>query len=105
MFNYLIETQEEFGHGTHGYIKCAERARQAAVTQPDAAVAHGLLAALAEDFIDRNERMAVTSADTEAARGQFAQAIAVLENAYASADAAAILAALNRVAATRYQQD
>ena len=105
MFTYLIETQEEFGHGTHGYIKCAERARQAAVDQPNAAVAHGLLAALAEDFIDRNERMAVTSADTEAARGQFAAAIELLQKAYDTADAGAILAALNSIAAARYQQD
>ena len=104
MFNYLLETQEEFGHGTHGYIKCAERARQAAVDQPSAAVAHGLLAALAEDFIDRNERMAVTSADTEAARGQFAAAIERLQKAYDTADASAILAALNSIAAQRYQQ-
>ena len=104
MFNYLIETQEEFGHGTHGYIKCAERARQAAVAQPDAAVAHGLLAALAEDFIDRNERMAVTSADTETARGQFTDAIELLQTAYNAADATAILAALNSIAAARYQQ-
>ena len=104
MFNYLMETQAEFGHGTHGYIKCAERARQAAVDQPKAAVAHGLLAALAEDFIDRNERMAVTSADTDAARSQFASAIALLQNAYDTADATAILQALNSVAAARYQQ-
>ena len=48
--------------------------------------------------------MAVTAGDTEAARSQYAAAIALLEKAYDGSDAATILDALNTATIARYQR-
>lgn len=105
MFSQLLEAQKKYGHGTHGYEKCAEMSRQAAASQPEYAAAYTLLAVLAEDFIDRTERMAVSSTETASAFAKYSDAVALLDKAYAAADATEILAALNTMAASIHAAD
>jgi hypothetical protein len=105
LFKHLLEAQEKYGHGTHGYAKCAEMSREAAANQPECAAAYTLLAMLAEDFIDRTERMAVSSTETASAFAKYSDAVALLDDAYKASNAADILAALNTMAASIHATD
>ncbi|MBR9651527.1 hypothetical protein [Thalassovita aquimarina] len=98
MFIELADIIAENGKGIHAFRKCAGVAREKAAASPDQAVAYFLLAALAEDFIESNERMAITVAHTIAAFEQFSDTAAQLEDVFGGGKPAEVLAAVNRIA-------
>jgi hypothetical protein len=105
MFGYFMNALEEKGHGINGCRQSVALACQAAVNHPDAAAAHYLLSTLAEDFIDRHERMPVSAADLQTTFVKFSKAVAVLEAAFATEEPKAIWTALNTVATIRLSQN
>lgn len=103
MFADLITILEDNGKGIHALRKSATEAYARAALHPDRAAPWYLMAALAQDFIDSNERMAVS---TDKVRQQFelmTRHAALLDDAYASGDGAAQLTAINTVAASLTQ--
>lgn len=99
MYADLIDILAANGKGIHAYRKCADRARELATGSAERAAAYFLLAALAEDFIDFNERMATTTAQTNAVFDRFSEWAKTLDKASDESDQAAQLAALNGIAA------
>ena len=96
MFATLIDTLRDKGRGVHAYRSVADAALARARTEPATAAAWQLLAALAEDFLERYERMPLSSAELEAAFTRFAGHAEAFDAA--AATPAAMLAALNAAA-------
>lgn len=99
MFASLIDTLEERGRGIHAYRAVAEAGFAKAKSEPDRAAGHYLLARLAEDFVEVNERMPLPASVIDGMFQRLAGAARDLDQAYAAGDSTAILAVLNRVAA------
>lgn len=99
MYADLIDILAANGKGIHAYRKCADRARELAAGTAERAAAYYLLAALAEDFIDFNERMATTTAQTNAVFERFSDWAKRLDTTSDEGDPAAQLAVLNDIAA------
>ncbi|MFV0334491.1 MAG: hypothetical protein ACK5JR_10540 [Tropicimonas sp.] len=100
MFKDLITILEENGKGIHALRKGAQAARARAAAEPDRAAAWTLMALRAEEFIDANERMAITAGQTKTLFEQIATETARLDTAFAGADAGEKLAVLNDIAAS-----
>lgn len=98
MFTELVKTLEKNGKGIHAYRKCADRARELAMSSPDLAASYFLLAAMAEDFVEFNERMATTTVQSNAVFERFAGNAALLDDAFGDGDPGKMLTMLNRIA-------
>ena len=98
MFADLISVLEENGKGIHALRKCAEEAYKRARDDADRSAAWILMASLAEDFIDANERMAVSTAHIQGQFELMSDHADLLDRVYASTDANKQLAALNTLA-------
>lgn len=98
MFNDLLTIVEENGKGIFAFQKCAEAARVRAADSAEQAAAWVLLAAITEEFVERYERMPITSDLTEQLNGLLAAEIERLDKAYSGADPAQQLAAINQTA-------
>lgn len=98
MFTELVNTLVENGKGIHAYRKCSAKARELAVASPNHAACYFLIAALAEDFVELNERMAITAAQTNAVFERFVDTTALLEDALKNGDSSKMLTVLNHTA-------
>lgn len=102
MFTQLVETLVEHGKGIHAFRKCAAQARAMAETT-DYAAAFFLLATVAEEFVENNERLPTTTREASAAFDRFSRHACLLEDAVAGGPEA-ILTALNTIAAEQVKQ-
>ncbi len=100
MFKDLIAILEENGKGIHALRKCSEAARHRAASDPDRAAAWTLVALRAEEFIEANERMAVTAASTRQLFDQITAETERLDAAFAGNDPAKKLGVLNDIASS-----
>lgn len=98
MFNELILTVEENGKGTHVYVKAADLACARAVENSDTAAAWFLLASIAQRIVEQNDRIAVTTVESQQWFDGFRTEIDRLNAAFTGADLAARLQALNLTA-------
>lgn len=100
MFTDLIKLIEDNGKGIHALRKCAEEAYRRSAADVERSAAWVLMAALAEGFIEANERMAVSTVHIQQQFDLMSANAKTLERAFAESDAANQLAALNTVASS-----
>ncbi|THD76282.1 hypothetical protein E7681_00100 [Thalassobius vesicularis] len=102
MFAEFIETLVEHGKGIHAFRKCAAQARSMAGTTDNAAACF-LLATVAEEFVENNERQPTTTREATAAFERFTRYVSMLENASQNGPEA-FLSALNTIAKDQAKQ-
>ncbi|WP_112323416.1 hypothetical protein [Oceanibium sediminis] len=98
MFADLITILEEKGRGLNAFQKCAETARTRAAEGTEQAAAWALMSVIASEFVDANERMAISTSQINWQIEQYVDQAKKLDEAFASGDAAQKLAATNAVA-------
>jgi hypothetical protein len=98
MFDFMVKILAENGKGIHAYRLCAEAGYRAAKSDPAHAAALFLLAATADEFVEVNERMPVTTKEIEEAFARFSAHADRLGAAFSGGSDADRLAALNAVA-------
>ena len=96
MFTEITETFSKLGRGVHGYKAISRIAWAKARGGQDHAAAWALLALQADDFVERCERMPVSSQELQDSYEAFSRHVAAFNAA--NGDAAALLASLDAAA-------
>ncbi len=99
MFSSLTDILRDNGRGVNGYRAAALKASERMQTDDENAAAWSLLAQIAEDFLDRCERMPVSSVELEEAFQCFADHAAAFDRA--SGRPGELIAAMNAAAQHR----
>ncbi|SED62796.1 hypothetical protein [Rhodobacter sp. 24-YEA-8] len=96
MFTEITETFSELGRGVHGYKAISRIAWAKAGDRQNHAATWAFLALLADDFVERCERMPVSSQELQDSFDAFLRHVAAFNAA--NSDAATLLASLDAAA-------
>jgi hypothetical protein len=99
MFDQLVQTVVDGGHGVRAYDACARAARARIASEPDNAAALTLILFAAQGVVEAYDDQPLPVDESEALLEKFRDMVATLDKAYADGAAEAKLAALNAVAA------
>lgn len=98
MFEQLIQTVVDGGHGVRAYDACARAARARIKDEPENAAALTLVMYAAQGVVDAYDDQPLPVDESEALLDKFREMVALIEAAYNNGSADAKLAALNTVA-------
>lgn len=99
MFEQLVQTVVDGGHGVRAYDACARAARARIAAEPDNAAALTLILYAAQGVVDAYDDQPLPVDESEALLEKFREMVATIEAGHRDGSAEARLAALNAVAA------